>query len=278
MTEQDWLACADLTPMLEFLKGKADDRKLRLFAVACCRHIIHLFLFQEERTLFQKAEQYAECQISKDNLTRSAVELLLRAPLSLSEAQEALFSFAGVPSNCICGWMPSGYDLWPVINPEDQRLSLLSRARRAAQYVAWAIAREKDKIGVEEALEQASDIVKDVAPSLDLEDELRETAKATGGNASWKSAYHSAEENHCKILRDIFNNPFRPIPLDHSWLTPKVVGLAQQIYDERAFDRLPSLADALEETGCNPEILDHCRGPGPHVKGCWVVDLVLGKG
>jgi hypothetical protein len=54
--------------------------------------------------------------------------------------------------------------------------------------------------------------------------------------------------------------------------------LAQAIYDDRAFDRLPILADALEEAGCDTaDILAHCRGPGPHVRGCWVVDLILGK-
>jgi len=80
------------------------------------------------------------------------------------------------------------------------------------------------------------------------------------------------------LLHDIFCNPFRPINLSPAWLTTKVVELAQQIYDERAFDRLPTLANALEEAGCtNPEILSHCRGPGPHVRGCWVVDLLLGK-
>jgi hypothetical protein len=57
-----------------------------------------------------------------------------------------------------------------------------------------------------------------------------------------------------------------------------VVKLAQAIYDDRAFDRLPILADALEDAGCHDAgILAHCRGPGPHVKGCWVVDLLLGK-
>ena len=54
--------------------------------------------------------------------------------------------------------------------------------------------------------------------------------------------------------------------------------LACGVYDERAFDRLPILADALEEAGCDdPEILKHCRGEGPHVRGCWALDLLLGK-
>ncbi len=57
-----------------------------------------------------------------------------------------------------------------------------------------------------------------------------------------------------------------------------MAALARSIYDDRAFDRLPVLADALEDAGCtDAAILDHCRGPGPHVRGCWVVDLILGK-
>ena len=80
------------------------------------------------------------------------------------------------------------------------------------------------------------------------------------------------------LLRDIFGNPFRPVAADPKWLTSAVVGLAQAIYEERAFDRMPILADALEEAGCdNADVLNHCRQPGEHVRGCWVVDLVLGK-
>jgi hypothetical protein len=84
------------------------------------------------------------------------------------------------------------------------------------------------------------------------------------------------------LIRDIFGNPFRPRPpVDSSWLSwndgliPK---LAQAIYDDRIFDRLPILADALEEASCaDADILNHCRQPGEHVRGCWVVDLLLGK-
>ena len=79
-------------------------------------------------------------------------------------------------------------------------------------------------------------------------------------------------------LHDIFGNPFRPITIDPRWQTSTVVDLANAIYQEKAFERMPILADALAEGGCDhEEIIHHCRGNGPHVRGCWVVDLLLGK-
>jgi hypothetical protein len=86
-----------------------------------------------------------------------------------------------------------------------------------------------------------------------------------------------------RIIRDIFGNPFRPVTLDPRWLTSTVLDLARTIYDE--FPRqaggcmkMPILADALMDAGCDSEdIINHCRGPAPHVRGCFVVDLILGK-
>jgi hypothetical protein len=79
-------------------------------------------------------------------------------------------------------------------------------------------------------------------------------------------------------FRCVAGNPFRPVAFAPSWRSDTAVSLATGIYADRAFDRLPILADALEEAGCDhPDILTHCRGPGPHVRGCWVVDLVLDK-
>jgi hypothetical protein len=78
------------------------------------------------------------------------------------------------------------------------------------------------------------------------------------------------------LLRDVVGNPFRPVSVDQAWLTSAVVSLAQNIYDDRAFERLPTLADALGEAGCtNAEVLGHCRQPGTHARGCWVVDGLL---
>jgi len=87
--------------------------------------------------------------------------------------------------------------------------------------------------------------------------------------------------NQCNLLRCIVGNPYHSSAIDQSWLRwndGTIRKLAQSIYDERAFDRLPILADALEDAGCdNADILTHCRGPNEHVRGCWVVDLLLGK-
>lgn len=92
----------------------------------------------------------------------------------------------------------------------------------------------------------------------------------------WTSDLHC--QNDVGLLRDIFGDPFRPVSVDPSWLISTVTTLAQAIYTDRAFDRLPILADALEEAGCtSSEILEHMRSGGEHAKGCWALDLVLGK-
>jgi hypothetical protein len=82
-------------------------------------------------------------------------------------------------------------------------------------------------------------------------------------------------------LRDIFGNPFRPITLDPAWLTwhdGLLVSMAQRMYESGDFTDLPILADVLEEAGCtNQDILGHCRSRGQHVRGCWVIDLLLGN-
>jgi len=96
-----------------------------------------------------------------------------------------------------------------------------------------------------------------------------------------KTAASSVESTttamHVQFLRDIFGNPFRPTAIECDCATPAVLALAETIDDERAFDRLPELADALASAGCgNETILAHCRSSGPHVRGCWVIDSVLG--
>jgi hypothetical protein len=106
---------------------------------------------------------------------------------------------------------------------------------------------------------------------LDWQD-AAETALEAG--AKW----HVELSAICGLLRDVFGNPFRPIAFSPEWRSATAVSVARRMYEAHDFSALPELADALQDARCdNADILDHCRGPGPHVRGCWVVDLVLGK-
>lgn len=113
-----------------------------------------------------------------------------------------------------------------------------------------------------------------LAGNRPLEDRLMEAERLA------KS--HRERSYQCDLIRDIFANPFKPRPaIDPSWLRwgdGTVYRLAQSIYEGRRFGDMSILHDALLDAGCDDEdILDHCKSPGPHVRGCWVLDLCLGK-
>jgi hypothetical protein len=114
----------------------------------------------------------------------------------------------------------------------------------------------------------------------------RQRARRDGQVEPWEqydSVYQAAESEEVQaqtdVLREIIGNPFRPVTLDPAWRTSTVVALAQQMYESRDFSAMPILADAVQDAGCDTaDILTHCRDPQQvHVRGCWVVDLVLGK-
>ena len=93
-------------------------------------------------------------------------------------------------------------------------------------------------------------------------------------NSRWKECPEQAD-----LVRCVFGNPFRPVTFLPDWRTDTAVSLARQMYDSRDFGAMPILADALQDAGCdNDDVLNHCRDANQtHVRGCWVVDLVLGK-
>jgi len=109
----------------------------------------------------------------------------------------------------------------------------------------------------------------------------RDTARAIENALTVVELLLEGEEESSQLavlIHDVFGNPFRRVTENPAWLTTTVVALAKGIYADRAFDRLPILADALQDAGCdNADILNHCRSEAPHVRGCWVVDLLLGK-
>lgn len=223
MTEAEWLSSHDPEPMLKLLKPKASERKLRLFACACCRRIWAFVKDARSQTAVEVAEAHADGMIDIDDVRR------VRGI--------ACFADDGVPDE------------------------LAYAAANAAFYAvfhrcAW----------VENAASQSVQTIVESALAAGSDYQVAEAA------AELETAAQS------DLLRDIFGNPFRPASISVNCQTPKIVGLAQTIYDERAFDRMPELADGLEKAGCTDAgVLEHCRGSGPHVRGCWVIDLVLGK-
>jgi hypothetical protein len=237
MTEAEWLACTDPTPMLEYLQGKAGERKLRLFAAARCR------LFRPDwndwwpiREAVDAAEQFS------DGLSPAG---------QLTQFHRTWEDFNGeVSLNTID---PHGGST--VLLPD--RLGLL-----LVQIVSSP-----------EAGSAARGVLYDDLQSYFI--------------GTWKDGPRE-QRAECHLLREVFGNPFRPFTLSpaiRTWNDATVSRLAQAAYDERHLpagtldtNRLAVLADALEEAGCtSEEVLGHLRGPGPHVRGCWVVDPLLGK-
>jgi hypothetical protein len=202
MTEAQWLACTHPRSMLKFLEGRASERKLRLFSVACCRCLWPLLTDERSRRAVEVAERYADGEAPGEEMAAA------RAAATDTAAWAATDTAAGAAG---------------------------------AAWAAW------------------------VAASA----------------ATWDPALVA-------LLREVFGNPFRPASVDPAWLAWQggtVPRLAQAAYDERELPsghldpaRLAVLADALEEAGCsNADILGHLRGPAPHVRGCFPVDLLLGR-
>jgi hypothetical protein len=203
MTEAEWLAATDPTPMLAFLRGKASDRKLRLFAVACYRLNHWVMADTGFRKTLEAAERWADGQSTFDEV------------------------------NTLADWMDD--------HPEEGQ----------ERGVWWP--------GQVLAMKSAE------GAALSVFDMVGYDFRGVG-------------VRNPDLLRCLFGNPFHSVSLDPSCRTSTVLTLAQGVYADRAFDRLPILADALQDAGCdNADVLAHCRGPGPHVRGCWVVDLLLGK-
>jgi hypothetical protein len=212
--------------MLQFLGEDSGDRKLRLFAIACCLRLVDLI--GDERTLqaIRVAERLAESVATKTE-HRAAYDDAFEAAEDLHQTYLNM-----------AGHSPPGA-------AEAERLRQIASLAAMGE---WLLA---DGWG---AAEQVVYL---------------EWDHVTGKTRSGQEP---------SLLRDIFGNPFRTVVIDPAWLTVSVRNLARAIYDERGFDRLPILADALEDAGCDDaELLTHCRSEGPHVRGCWAVGLILGK-
>jgi hypothetical protein len=111
---------------------------------------------------------------------------------------------------------------------------------------------------------------------------MRACAEAAVEVSRSLGAWAAERTAQADLLRDLFANPFRPPALDPAglrWQDGLVVRMARAVCEDRRYQDLPVLADALEDAGCTDTVLlDHCRGPGPHARGCWLLDLLLNGG
>jgi hypothetical protein len=215
MTGTEWRDATDPATMFLELDQHTSERKLRLFACACCRHLGPL-LSEEDLELLGAAERFADGTISFKELGEIGQR----------------YSHGAIP-----------------YRPQTSRAALA--IGELASSAAWFCAR------------RARAFVVDI---------LRQSGLSSR-EAEWR--------RQSALLRCVFDSPYHVPDWDPSCLTWNggiVADLATTIYDGRAFDRLPLLADALEDAGCNDrELIGHLRQPEPHCRGCWPLDLLLGK-
>ena len=253
MTETEWATATNPLEMLQLLRtsGKESERKLRLFAVACCRRMWHLIPVREAKACLDVAERYAEGLAGAGEMGAA-----VRSSMQACDVQSRLQVEAGRP------WGPV----------EAQAINAIGRAHRT------------------EGGGRGSTLLATAAALA-----VAEILKSRGGEeigpgfAERKESLERAEHaNLAALLRDLFGPlPFHPVPLPPSvktWNDGTIAKLAEAAYQERALpsgeldrERLAVLADALDEAGADAVLIDHLRGPGPCVRGCFVLDLLTDR-
>jgi hypothetical protein len=250
MTDTEWLASADPEAMLTHLGEKISNRQLWLFGCACCRRIWHALTDGRSRAVIEFRERQDNGLASEEEVQAASVAAGEAIDDSTSKTME-------------------GLDFETVMGPDSPWDRRAAEAAPDFATKAAASATEPATAGWLAAL--ASGHVAEVIRCLHSGDKV--------------AAYNHERAAHGDLLRDVVGNPFRPVVLNPAHRTPTIVSLAEAAYNERLLpgghlspDRLSVLADALEEAGCTGrDILDHLRSPGPHVRGCWAVDLVLAR-
>lgn len=257
MTEVEWMRCRDPQRMFRSLNmrwraatrqgRKVNLERIRLFACACCRRNWSV-LSEDTRKALEMLECYPQSSSSLRSI-RKQCNTLRRDDVSSPNVSARFIAWA-------TGLAHSAVYEASEENPNLAAKSHLSAARAAG------------------ALEKATAVAGTAADRF-----------ISGSRINWNRVSSKEFAYQADLLREIVNNPFRPISLDPTWRTPSVLALVQAAYEGRSLpagtlelDRLAVLADALEDAGCdNADILQHCRSEGPHVRGCWAVDLILGK-
>jgi len=240
-----WLTGGMPRAMLYLTEGTALDRRFRLYACACVRRVWHFLDDERLRRAVEVAEAFADGLAQHEEMRKAEAAAEAYALRIGNERRGGVRSAAHSAHQAAYAGdvdLPSGF------------VKFVAHGSTAAASTA--------------ALAEAG------AAKTASEDqgEIEACAQA-------KAAESAADAAHAVVLRDIIGNPFRPPPtMDARFRTGRVLAFAQEVYDSRSFERLPELASLLEGIECdNSELLAHLRSPGPHVRGCWALDLILGK-
>ncbi len=219
--------------------GRYNRRLLYLMGVAFCRRVEDLFPHKSCHKALQVAEAFAEGTVKVGKLEAA------------TEAVDAI----NTDEQPVAKWAAALAVYW--LGPDDYR-------------VTDALDMVVDVAGYRAAL--ATGILKP--------DGGYDAGERVWNRKPFKDGKKQEEKELCGIIRDVLGNPFQPVKFDKEWRTSTAVALAKQMYQSNDFSAMPILADALQDAGCdNEEVLNHCRdAKQPHIRGCWAVDGVLGKG
>jgi hypothetical protein len=243
--ETQWVTSTDPEAMLEFLRmaGDPNERRCRLFACACVRRIWPL-VSPVSQGAIAVAERFADGRATLAELLAAKREA---GPVAAMALRGHALAAADAADYSIAHWEPSPNSLY-----------------KPGWLASFQSSRQAKNAAVKKA---AADVQKSSGKALAIMRTVRD------------AEFHA----QTILLRDIFGRrPLRaPASLDPNWLAwndGTVRKLAEAIYEQRAFEMMMLLADALEEAGCGDlDLLGHLREKGPHVRGCWGLDLVLGK-
>jgi hypothetical protein len=237
MTSREWRRSRDTIKMIGALKGVASDRKARLYLSGGCRAVWHLLDDARSRVAVEISERFVDGQATREELSHAAWSA--EVPTFGHDFEPGVWR----------KWTPDG-----TVPPGVDRLVEMG-------------------LLTPEQLEQDG-------PEVDaaVRDRLLAAANLAEAAASRSPFEQSWWHRYILrvpwpgdwLLRCVFGDPFLPyVFFSHAWLTPNVVELARTIYEDRTFDRMPLLAEALKDVGCtNQDVLDHCRSPHPHARGC----------
>lgn len=242
MTEAEWLTCDTPTLLLAHVRGTLSQRKDRLLAAALCSVIRDFILDERLRRAIEVAEKFADAEASTDELA-AAYEKVVAAG-----REQRWFNQAEGREWDDAQTMAADAVSYCAV-PDSSFLTV--RTSHAADTATYGAEPDCSYLSMSSAQRALS-------------------------AAAYRNTLDTDTPLFLRFVRDVAGNPFRRSSMPSPMLN--VTRLARAIYAKRAFDRLPILADTLEDSGCIDQgILEHLRDSGPHVRGCWALDMVLGK-